>query len=208
MLRYACSSLWLSVAFAGSLAACTADDSFEPPAATQAAETTAGAAAQAQPASAVIQLGASPAQLETIGAARGGVALDATVLSSQVTSPGVVTAVHASFVETIETRPDGIEQSWSFEHAPGAVGELEVIVGTSGIDYLSTTSEGLEFRRPGEIDVRYSHGVWIEANGNRTPVAARYDRGQILLTVPTSLVAHSAYPAVLDPRIIVTPIIR
>jgi hypothetical protein len=167
----------------------------------------AGSESPARLASPVIKLGASGAQLETIAASRGGVALDVSVVGSELTSPGVITTVRTSLVETIETLPDATEQSWYFEQAPGRTGDLVVVVGVTGLDYVSTSAEGLLLHRPGELDVRYSHGFWLESNGTRTPIPATYDRGRILLTVPATLVARSTYPALLDPKIIVTPVI-
>jgi hypothetical protein len=204
------SSILLSASLLSSITACTGDDAREP--ATERVSSRAGArptdtaSPQAQTANPAIKLGASVAQLETIAASRGDVALDVTVLSSEVLSPSVVTTVHASFAETVEYGADGIEQSWYFEQAPGATGDLTIVVGATGLDYVSTSTDGLLLRRTGELDVHYSHGTWLEANGSHTPIPVRFDHGRILLTVPASLVARSTYPAVLDPKIIVTPI--
>lgn len=203
------SSILLTASLLSSVTACAGDAAGEPAAeraANRAAARPIGTASpQTQTANPAIMLGASAAQLQTIAASRGDVALDVTVLSSEVLSPNVVTTVHASFAETVEYGSDGIEQSWYFEQAPGTTGDLTIVVGTTGLDYVSTSTDGLLLRRTGELDVHYSHGTWLEANGSHTPIPARFDHGRILLTVPASLVARSTYPAVLDPQIIVTP---
>ncbi len=143
--------------------------------------------------------------LETVAVWRGDLALDVTVLGSELTAPGVVAMVRTDFVETVQDIPDGVEQSWDFAHAPGAAGDLVVAVGTTELDYVGTTNSGVDLRRTGELDVHYSHGVWIDAGGHSWAVPARYDNGRIILTVPADVVGHSTYPAVLDPIIIVTP---
>ena len=204
-----CSSALLSASLLTSFAACTDITRTQPTEQVSNVADSASTAAvspQAQPANPVIRLGSSAAHLETVAASRGDVALDLAVLSNEVLSPGAVTTVHASFAETVEYGADSIEQSWYFEQAPGATGDLTIVVGTTGLDYVSTSADGLLLRRPGELDVHYSHGTWLEANGSHTPIPARFDHGRILLTVPAALVARSTYPAVLDPQIVVTPI--
>jgi hypothetical protein len=150
---------------------------------------------------------ASPTiDLETVGVSRGDVALDVTVLGSGLPEPGTVEIVRAEFVEMVQDIPDGIEQSWRFEHAPGKAGDLVVAVGTPDLEYVGTTDDGLKLRRAGEFDVHYSHGIWIDADGHSWAVRARYDKDRIMLTVPADIVANSSFPVVLDPKIIVTPL--
>jgi hypothetical protein len=144
--------------------------------------------------------------LETVAARRGDTALDVTFVGSELTGPGFITTVRAAFAETVENEADGIEQSWRFEHAPGNAGDLVIEVGATALDYLGSDERGLHLRRGNELDVSYSHGTWLDAGGHAWVVPARYDSGRILLTVPAAVVAGSAFPAVLDPQIIVTPI--
>jgi len=148
----------------------------------------------------------SAIELETIAASRGDAVLDVTALGSELSAPDVVTTVRASFVETVQNNPDGVEQSWRFERAPGKSGDLVIGIGIDDLDYLGSDDRGLQLRRAGELDVSYSHGTWIDAAGHEWAIQARYDAGRILLTVPASVVARSTYPAVLDPKIVVTPI--
>ncbi|MER7245748.1 hypothetical protein [Kribbella sp. NPDC000426] len=154
-----------------------------------------------------IGTGDSSAFLETIGARRGSSVLDVTAGSSAVAGP-VVTTSRGQFSETVQKGAAGAEQSWTLDHAPGTSGDLTIAVVTSGLDLTQVTDSGLVLRGAGvnAVNVSYSNGTWIDANGHASPVPARYANGQILLTVPAKLIAETAFPAVLDPQIIVTPI--
>ena len=51
-----------------------------------------------------------------------------------------------------------------------------------------TTSGGLHFRTAaGGAGFRYSHGTWVDARGERTPVAVRWDGNHARLSVPRTL---------------------
>ncbi len=143
------------------------------------------------------------ASLETVAVSRG-VPLDVTVLSVD-SADGRVTLTRNDFAEVVQGDADRAEQSWHFDLPPGGAGELTIEITTAGLGYLDTTSDGVLLRAAGNIGVRYGHGTWVDANGYRTSVAARHANGRILLTVPAAVVSGSAFPAVLDPIIIVTP---
>lgn len=49
--------------------------------------------------------------------------------------------------------------------------------------------------------MRYGHGTWVDADGARTHVPARFVDGLVELRVPSSVVEASAYPSVLDPSV-------
>ncbi len=154
----------------------------------------------ARPTAAVPELRASPTLgLQTAAVWRGEELLDATPLSSELSATNVVTTARAAFHETVRNVPEGIEQSWHFDTAPAGEGDLMITVAATGLDYQGTTAGGLHFRRAGELGLRYGHGTWIEADGDRWDVPAAYDSGRIVLAVPADIVAASAYPAVLDP---------
>jgi hypothetical protein len=110
-----------------------------------------------------------------------------------------------AFTETLRLEADGVEQSWKFPRAVGASGDLTIAVMATGLRYVATTDDGLRLTRPGVLDACYHNGMWIDTSGRRYPVRARFDSGRILLTVPGSVLATSGYPAILDPKIIVTP---
>ena len=117
-----------------------------------------------------------------------------------------LTTVRGQLTETVQTSANSAEQSWTLDHAPAAPGDLTIAVAATGLDLAGTTDTGLLLRRTGDMNVSYSNGTWIDADGHATAVPAHYVNGQILLTVPAKLITESTYPAVLDPQIIVTPI--
>jgi hypothetical protein len=153
-----------------------------------------------------LAVGGSDVGVETVGVRRGGRDLDGTVRGTKQSGPGLVTIERAGFVETVHDIPGGVEQSWQFQQAPGRSGDLTVSVAVPDLDYLSASVDGLVFRRAGTLTVLYGNGTWIDAAGQKSPVPARYVEGHIELTVPADVVADSAFPAVLDPKIVVTPI--
>ncbi len=103
--------------------------------------------------------------------------------------------------EVLQNESSGVEQSWTFDHAPGRA-PLEVRVHVAGCAFVASNDSGLHFRdRATGLGVKYSHASWVDAHGTRTAVRARYSKGDIVLTVPDRILAGSAYPAVLDPSI-------
>ena len=205
------SGIGLAVCLVSSLTACVADPADQPGREQErAAEPRSLAAASMLPTphatGALIELGSAAVELHTAAAWRGDTALDVAVVGTQQPAPDVVAAVRAGFVELVQTGTDWAEQSWRFDQAPGTAGDLTIAVGTTGLDYVAGDATGLSLRRAGEFSVHYSHGTWVDAKGNRWAVPARYELGRIVLTVPGDVVAHSAYPAVLDPRMLITPI--
>ena len=81
-----------------------------------------------------------------------------------------------------------------------------ITVDAVGLDSLPTGGTGVELQHPGAFRVRDSHGIWVDANGPRTAVPARFDGGHILLIVPAAVVNASGFPATLDPEIVVDPL--
>ncbi|MEV4264003.1 hypothetical protein [Kribbella sp. NPDC049584] len=116
------------------------------------------------------------------------------------------TTVRGQITEKVQTSGGSAEQSWTLDHAPAASGDLSIAVAATGLDFAGTTDTGLLLRRTGDMNVSYSNGTWIDADGHATAVPAHYVNGRILLTVPAKLITESSDPAVLDPQIIVTPI--
>ncbi len=145
-------------------------------------------------------------ELETVAARRGLLALDLSVLQSGLAAPDTVETVRGDFIEQLRSTATGAEQSWHFDAAPGQNGELTVEVEADQVKYLGADQDGLFFERPNTLRLSYSHGVWIDADGDRRAIPARYVAGRISLTVPAEVVAASSFPAVLDPQIIITPI--
>lgn len=103
-------------------------------------------------------------------------------------------------VGVLADHPDGVEQSWEIATRP-ATPALEVRVPVDGALHLGSGEDGLVFRTTDHEYLIYGHAVWIDAEGRRTPVPARFDGEDIALTVGEDVLDGSAYPAVLDPII-------
>ncbi len=104
--------------------------------------------------------------------------------------------------ERFEASPDGVEQSWRFETRPRGSGALAVTVATDGLTFAHADATGLHFRNAGASHgIRYGHGTFIDAAGERTAIPARFEDGRIVLRVPSSVVDAARFPAVLDPII-------
>lgn len=103
-------------------------------------------------------------------------------------------------VGVLANHPEGVEQSWEIAARP-ATPALEVRVPIEGALHLGSGEDGLVFRTADHEYLLYGHAVWIDADGRRTPVLARFDGEDIALTVGQDVLDGSTYPAVLDPII-------
>ncbi len=108
--------------------------------------------------------------------------------------------------EEVRNTDGGFEQSWEFASAPApaAGGDLVVRIAVAGQEYAGRTASGLHFVDPATgLGFSYSDATWIDAAGDRYPVAAEFDAGEgaIVLTVPDEVVEGAAYPALLDPTV-------
>ncbi|MHA7629366.1 Ig-like domain-containing protein [Corallococcus sp. M7] len=150
----------------------------------------------------VSPLAGAPLTLGTPGLKRGARRLGDAVARERVEQDGHLVLARGDVTEHLRNAEDGVEQSWTFEHAPAGLGDLVVEVPVKGLTYQGTTGTGLHFTdaRTG-LGFRYGHGTWVDGRGQRTPVEARFVEGHIQLRVPAGVLDASAYPAVLDPRI-------
>jgi hypothetical protein len=140
---------------------------------------------------------------ETVAIERGGEVV-ASGLSDQpyVAETGELHLPRLQAREVLQNREEGLEQSWVFERAPDARGDVTVSLAVSGQEYVGETSLGLHFVDPETgVGTRYGRGTWIDALGERTDVLVAYADGIITLTVPGRVVDGSSYPAVLDPTV-------
>lgn len=124
------------------------------------------------------------------------------VTRSAVDGEGGATLTHANGVEERwVTAPDGAEQSWRFAERP-AGGRVAVGVTFAGATLDRAGDDGLWLRAPGGAQlIRYSHATWVDADGVRTAVPARWAGDHVALEVPAEVVARSRFPAVLDPTV-------
>jgi hypothetical protein len=116
---------------------------------------------------------------------------------------GAISIRRGELAERIDNDEGGVEQSWQFDHAPSGSGALVVRVRASGERYAASSEHGLHFGSVSGPGLRYGTATWVDANGRRTTVTPRFvaDTGEIVLTVPETVLASSRYPAVLDPTL-------
>ncbi|WP_434384329.1 hypothetical protein [Melittangium boletus] len=146
----------------------------------------------------------APVHLGAARVSRGGEVLSGLAGQGLVEDSGALRIARGEVVEHLRNDADGVEQSWRFARRPAGTEALEVRVPVEGGRFLGETDGGLHFAEGATgLGVRYGHGTWVDARGERTPVPARFEGDAIVLRVPASVVDASAYPAVLDP--IVSP---
>ncbi|WNG47595.1 hypothetical protein F0U60_28325 [Archangium minus] len=145
-----------------------------------------------------------PVRIGAARVSRGDLLLPSRRARGQVKDTGGLTLDRGEVAEHFRNSEDGVEQSWSFEQRPGGTGALEVRLPVESGRFVGETANGLHFAAGASgLGVRYGHGTWVDADGHRTPVSARFVAGTIVLSVPAWVVDASTYPAVLDP--IVSP---
>lgn len=120
--------------------------------------------------------------------------------AARVEGDGALAVRCGASVERWRAAGGTVEQSWTFEGPPAAADlTLEVVVG--GMAFRSQDATGLHFSPADGPGLRYGHATWVDADGARTAVPARWNGAAIALTVPAAVVARSRFPAVLDPTI-------
>jgi hypothetical protein len=158
-----------------------------------------------------VALPAARLQVSTTGARRGNTAFDLSVTGIATDTVGTITIRRTEFTETVQRIPGGAEQSWRFAQAPRGTGDLvlhldaRITAGHSGAVRARSTDDGIMLSGQ-RLTATYHHGTWIDATGRRWPVTAHLAGNGIELTVPAAVLATTTFPAVLDPKIIVTPI--
>ena len=144
----------------------------------------------------------APSRVETLSISVGDRPLNATPRHRVYDPRAGWTIDRGAVVERLIPRTVGVEQMWTFAERPAGEGALVVRVAAPGAVYVGADGHGLTFRnvRTGALWT-YGHGTWIDADGRRTAVPARWVGGTIELRVPAAVVNTSMYPAVLDPVI-------
>ena len=143
----------------------------------------------------------APARFETTAIGRGR-RITAPPGIGRVAQDGHLTLSRGDVTEHLRNGEDGVEQSFAFGKAPRGDGDLEVRVRVTGQDYVGQTQGGQHFMDPTSgLGVRYGAATWVDAHGERTPIAVRWADGELVLAVPAAIVDGSAYPALLDPTV-------
>ncbi len=142
----------------------------------------------------------APFRLQPAGIECGSVHASASTI--ELGEDGAATVARGMATERLANSADGLSQSWSFEAAPCADGDLVVSIAVEGLHHVARSESGEHFTDPRTgLGVRYGHGTWIDADGTRTAIPVAHERGELRLNVRADLLADSAYPAVLDPVI-------
>jgi hypothetical protein len=112
---------------------------------------------------------------------------------------GTVERRSSGVVETLRATRDGLEQSWTFDAWPLGM-PLAVRLKVDGAEAPVSDAQGLTFASAlGAF--HYGNGMWVDAKGARTNIPVRFDRGAIVLEVPSDVIARTAWPATLDPTL-------
>ncbi|MBL8923213.1 MAG: hypothetical protein JNJ54_30460 [Myxococcaceae bacterium] len=128
---------------------------------------------------------------------RGSQALDVTVRAVQPRGVDQLEVSRRGFVELLQNRGDGVEQSFRFETAPGRRGDLEVELETNA-RWLGVTARGHHFAA-GQLLVVYGPATWVTADGERHALRTKRTAAGLRITVPAALVERSRFPATIDP---------
>ncbi len=141
-----------------------------------------------------------PTILETVAITSGEIQLIETMPAMRADN-GAVMIARGDITEIVANREEGIHQEWRFETAP-AGGDLTVEVGVANYRFASSTDSGLHFRSGDDkIGFRYSHAIWVSADGNEWAIPATFEGDRIRMTVPETIVERTRFPAVLDPTV-------
>jgi hypothetical protein len=143
----------------------------------------------------------SPFGVKTSAVSVGRTPMSNTVHAVAVSSSGDLLLSRQSFIERFSNNLFGVEQSWTFPFKPNVSGDLIVNVDVAGQEFLGAFPQGLHFAPQGDFGTTYSNAVWIDADGVETDIQSKFESGKIVLRVPSTLVASSKFPAVLDPQI-------
>jgi Synergist-CTERM protein sorting domain-containing protein len=143
---------------------------------------------------------AAPLRFASARITRGGATLAAPDPVVRGGGRGELERAGGAVTEQLRNGPEGVELSWRFQSLPAGRGDLEVRIPVAAGALLGESDRGLHLAAGG-AGIRFGHGAWIDALGIRTPVPARWEDGEIALSVPSAVLEGSLFPAVLDPLI-------
>lgn len=145
-----------------------------------------------------------PLRLGPVALRRGGRQLKRAEANARRQADGSLRLERDVGSEHFINRPGGVEVTWTFGAQPTGRGDLWVTLPARGLDFAGIESGGARFvDAQAGASLRFGHGVWVDARGEKTPVPVGFEGGALRLRVPEAVLADSAYPAVLDP--LVTP---
>ena len=144
----------------------------------------------------------APVQFETTAFERGDERRTAGQGVARVEADGHLAIAREGVIEHLRNDEDGVEQSFELAQRPAGSGDFVVSVRVSGEVYAGQTAGGHHFTDPATgLGVRYGVATWVDASGERTPLAVRWTGEELAITVPEAALEGAVYPAVIDPTI-------
>jgi len=116
--------------------------------------------------------------------------------AAELTGEGNIERHSAHVRERIESRPGGVELTWTFPTRPENEGEVIVAIPILGESVATVKERGVRFEKE---RIHVDEGTFIDALGKRTVVKARLAERAIEYVVPASVIAGASFPATLDP---------
>jgi hypothetical protein len=144
----------------------------------------------------------APAAFETTSFTRGDERRAASQGVGRVEPDGHLAIQRGEVIEHLRNDEDGVEQSFELAQRPAGSGDFVVSVRVSGEVYAGQTAGGHHFTDAATgLGVRYGVATWVDASGERTPLAVRWTGEELAITVPEATLEGAVYPAVIDPTV-------
>jgi large repetitive protein len=111
---------------------------------------------------------------------------------------GKITIRRSRSTERIANTNEGLSQTWEVGSRPAS--PFAVRVHVEGMDYAGESTDGHHWIDPRtHLGFRYGRATWVDATGRRTAIATTRDGDDLVMSVPSDVIAASSFPAVLDP---------
>jgi hypothetical protein len=142
-----------------------------------------------------------PLRLEAVRVRRHGAALRLNAVPPEELGDNAVRYARAAGVdELLETRHEGLEQSFVFAHRPEGTGDLVVCCNlVCEVPGRTTDGGGLSFDIEGVGAITIGAVTGIDASGSRITGSIHLAGGTLELSLPGDFVDRASYPLVLDP---------
>jgi hypothetical protein len=141
-----------------------------------------------------------PVSIETVALVRGDQREFRSNTHFEPAAGGTLRAQRGMATEELVPLQNAVMQQWRFDTMPAGDGDLTVEVAIRGEEFAGLTNDGAVFGHDRGA-IRYGSPFWIERSGRRTQLPMRWESGHIAITVPSSVLAATEYPATLDPTI-------